>query len=215
MNDQHLDFIPSDENEQEFTIFEEITEEEAERANEALKDCPDPDYSAVVPPDDEDCVFGFPFEEEPAKDDDNAETASSLEIAGYLYHYEGSMITKEDVAAMIEAHPDWVIDFGDGEYGITESLDSAMRQLVNERMKKNTRSTDYTPSTDDLEDEFGPMDEDDVPTFREIYMGEQDDDLPFDTNSGRTDGDTQLPIFDFASARSDGFTFVSEDDLPF
>ena len=135
MNDQHLDFIPSDENEQEFTIFEEITEEEAERANEALKDCPEPDYSAVVPPDDEDCVFGFPFEAEPTEDDDNAETASSLEIAGYLYHYEGSMITKEDVAAMIEAHPDWVIDFGDGEYGITESLDSAMRQLVNERMK--------------------------------------------------------------------------------
>ena len=129
MNDQHLDFIPSDENEQEFTIFEEITEEEAERANKTLKDRPEPDYSAVVPPDDEDCVFGFSFEEEPAKDDDKSTSPQRT------------------------------------------------KQLASGTLRE--KANHYIPSTDDLEDEFGPMDEDDVPTFREIYMGEQDDDLPF------------------------------------
>ena len=181
MNDQHLDFIPFDENEQEFTVFEEVTEEEAERANETLKDCPEPDYSAVVPPDDEDCVFGFPFEEEPAKDDDNAETASSLEIAGHLYHYEGSMITKEDVAAMIEAHPDWIQHLKTGEWEIAEELQRKVFQLAAERNEKNPRRkpTRYVPSREDLEDEFGPMDEDDVPSFREIYTGEQEEEVPY------------------------------------
>ena len=181
MNNQHLDFIPSDENEQEFTVFEEITEEEMAKANEELKNCPEPDYATVVPPDDEDCVFGFPFEEEPTKDDDNAEPASALEIAGYLYHYEGSLITKEDVAAIIEAHPDWVQRLKTGKWEIAQELQREVFQLAAERNEKNPRCkpTSYASSIEDLEDEFGPMDEDDIPSFREIYTGEQEEEVPY------------------------------------
>lgn len=126
MNNQHLDFIPYDENETTFGLVEDITEEEMAKANEELANRPEPDYSAMVPPDEEG-VFGFPFEEEPVKDDD------------------------ENISPQ------------------------RTKQLATGTLRKRTNH--YIPSTDDLEDEFGPMDEDDVPTFRAIYMG--DDDLPF------------------------------------
>ena len=173
MNNQHLDFIPSDVNETTFGFVEDITEEEMTKANEELSNRPEPDYSAMVPPDEEG-VFGFPFEEEP--DNDDAE-----KIAEKIYLYKDSVVTKEDVAAMIKEHPDWVLRFEDNKFGLTEPLTNAVHQLIAERTGKDPcqKSTRHIPSLDELEDEFGPMDEDDVPSFREIYMGDQEEEPPY------------------------------------
>lgn len=218
MNNQHLDFIPGQDDNDALNLFTDISPEDIEKANEVLKDCPEPDYSTMVPPLEEACSFIMDDDEDddcptftsdegffimddgdvpppsPGIDAEiSEEDTREMKAARALFQYEGSVITAKDVAAMFKEHPEWMQQNECGEWEITAGLDSAIRELVIKRTEK--KPSRHHVSSYELEQEYGPMDDDEEVVMRMIYEGSDDEE--------EDDGE------------DDGFSPADIDDLPF
>lgn len=195
MNDQHLDFIPDQADDEELDLFTDVSPEDLEKANEVLKDCPEPDYSTMTPPPEEECSFIVDDDEE-----DDCPTFTSDE--GVFIMDDGdypppppgidaeiddcSEAIQKAVDAILKKYPDEIYFMGH-ELGMPIPLAREIRHLIRQGLKKEAQrqkeetqrrkeQAPYVPSVWELEEEFGPMDEDDIPTFEAIYLGGDDDD---------------------------------------
>lgn len=177
MNNQHLDFIPETEHLRDLFA---LIDEKARKKTEPVPDC---------------------FDEVSQEDLDNAPDLPEPDYAAMLEcidpEEEGTFGIFEPV---LEENPFPGIE---GELGDPSTWQEKPEEVKEKKKEKVQPPCDnyyaFANVYHEMEEEFGPMDEDDIPTFLSIYYGE--DGIPSD--------------FGRNTPNNDGFVQVTDDDLPF